>query len=75
MRVDRIVKAAVAALEDIKARDIVVLNAAAALYVSGTSASLWDGVAAARDAIASGAARAKLDQLVAFTRKIAKATA
>ena len=56
-------------------RDIVVLNAAAALYVSGTSASLWDGVAAARDAIASGAARAKLDQLVAFTRKIAKATA
>ena len=56
-------------------RDNVVLNAAAALYVSGTSASLWDGVAAARDAIASGAARAKLDQLVAFTRKIAKATA
>jgi anthranilate phosphoribosyltransferase len=56
-------------------RDIVVLNAAAALYVSGTAASLWDGVAAARDALASGAARAKLDQLAAFTRKFAKATA
>jgi anthranilate phosphoribosyltransferase len=54
-------------------RDIVVLNAAAALYVSGVVASLWDGVAAARDALASGAARAKLDQLVKFTRSFAKA--
>jgi len=54
------------------ARDIVVLNAAAALYVSGVVESLWDGVAAARDAIASGAARAKLDQLVRFTGSFAK---
>ena len=54
------------------ARDVVVLNAAAALYVSGTVGSLWDGVAAARDALASGAARAKLDQLAAFTRGFAK---
>jgi anthranilate phosphoribosyltransferase len=53
-------------------RDIVILNAAAALYVSGVAGSLWDGVAAARDAIASGAARAKLDQLAAFTRGFAK---
>jgi len=50
----------------------VMLNAAAALYVSGTVGSLWDGVAAARDALASGSARAKLDQLAAFTRKLAK---
>jgi anthranilate phosphoribosyltransferase len=49
-------------------RDIVILNAAAALYVSGAAASMWDGVAAARDAIATGAARARLDQLVALTR-------
>ncbi len=54
-------------------RDIVILNAAAALYVSGVVASLWDGVAVARDALASGAARAKLDQLVRFTRGLAKA--
>ena len=54
-------------------RDIVVLNAAAALYVSGVVGSLWDGVAAARDALASGAAKAKLDQLVRFTRTFAKA--
>jgi anthranilate phosphoribosyltransferase len=53
-------------------RDIVVLNAAAALYVAGIAGSLWDGVALARDAIASGAAKAKLGQLVAFTQAFAK---
>ena len=53
-------------------RDIVILNAAAALYVSGVAGSLWDGVAAARDAIASGAARSKLEQLAAFTLDSAK---
>ena len=64
---------AVLANEPGPSRDIVVMNAAAALYVSGVAASLWDGIAAARDAIASGAARAKLDQLAAFTRGFAKA--
>ena len=54
-------------------RDIVILNAAAALYVAGIAASLWDGVAMARDAIESGRARAKLQQLVSFTRGFAKA--
>jgi anthranilate phosphoribosyltransferase len=54
-------------------RDVVMLNAAAALYVSGVAPSLWDGVALAREALASGAARAKLDQLVEFTRAFAKA--
>ncbi|MGZ5036567.1 MAG: anthranilate phosphoribosyltransferase [Usitatibacter sp.] len=55
-------------------RDIVILNAAAALYVSGMAPSLWDGVAAARDALATGAARAKLDHLVRFTRGFAQAS-
>jgi anthranilate phosphoribosyltransferase len=54
-------------------RDVVIMNAAAALYVSGIAGSLWDGVAMARDAIASGAARAKLDQLVSFTRAFPRA--
>ena len=54
-------------------RDVVILNAAAALYVSGVAGSLWDGVALARDALASGRARAKLDQLVKFTSGFAKA--
>ncbi|QJR13694.1 anthranilate phosphoribosyltransferase [Usitatibacter palustris] len=66
---------AVLANEPGPARDIVIINAAAALYVSGVSASLWDGVAAAREAIASGAARRKLDQLVEFTQACAKSNA
>jgi anthranilate phosphoribosyltransferase len=57
------------------ARDVVVLNAAAALYVSGVSGSLWDGVAAARDAIATGAAQRKLEGLVAFTQGVKAAPA
>jgi anthranilate phosphoribosyltransferase len=56
-------------------RDVVLLNAAAALYVSGVAGSLWDGVALAREAIVSGAARSKLDQLVSFTQGFAKAGA
>jgi anthranilate phosphoribosyltransferase len=46
------------------ARDIVLLNAGASLYVSGVADSLRDGVESAREVIASGAARARLDQLV-----------
>ena len=65
---------AVLANEKGPSRDVVVMNAAAALYVSGVCASLWDGVAAARDAIESGAARRKLDHLVKFTRSFAKAS-
>jgi anthranilate phosphoribosyltransferase len=56
-------------------QDVVLLNAAAALYVSGVVPSLWDGVALARDTIASGAAKEKLDQLVAFTQAFPKAGA
>ncbi|NJD89198.1 MAG: anthranilate phosphoribosyltransferase [Betaproteobacteria bacterium] len=55
--------------------DVVLLNAAAALYVSGIVPSLWDGVALSRDTIASGAAKAKLEQLVSFTQAFAKAGA
>jgi len=51
-------------------RDVVMLNAAAALYVSGIAASLWDGVALAREAIVSGGAKGKLEQLVSFTRAL-----
>lgn len=51
-------------------RDVVVLNAAAAIYTGGVSTSLGDGVAAAQSAISSGAARAKLDQLVLLTQSL-----
>ena len=62
---------AVLANERGPSRDIVVMNAAAALYVSGVAESLWDGVALADNAIASGKAREKLEQLVKFTRAYA----
>jgi anthranilate phosphoribosyltransferase len=64
---------AVLANEAGPARDVVMLNAAAALYVSGIAPSLWDGVALAREALESGAARAKLDHLVRFTQSAAQA--
>jgi anthranilate phosphoribosyltransferase len=50
------------------ARDIVALNAGASIYVAGLAATLADGVEQARTVLASGAARRKLDQFVAFTR-------
>lgn len=53
------------------AREIVCLNAGAALYVANVAESIGDGIAKAREAIVSGAARAKLDQFVAVTRRLA----
>ena len=52
------------------ARDIVALNAGTALYAAGVAASIGDGMAMAREAIASGAARAKLEQFVSATREL-----
>ena len=49
-------------------RDIVALNAGAAIYVSGRADTLEDGVDRAFEAIASGAARTKLDAFVRFTQ-------
>jgi anthranilate phosphoribosyltransferase len=60
-----------AALEDRAgpARDVVALNAGAAIYVAGLAPTLADGVERAQELIAGGAARARLEQLVAYTRK------
>jgi anthranilate phosphoribosyltransferase len=52
-------------------REIVTLNAGAALYTANRADSIGAGIAKAREAIASGAARKKLDEFVAFTRKFA----
>ena len=54
------------------ALNIVVLNAGAALYVAGVAKSLEAGIERARKAIASGEARRKLDEFIAFTKKHAK---
>lgn len=53
------------------ARDIVAFNAGASLYVSGKADTLEAGVKLALDTLASGAARAKLDEFVALTQKLA----
>ena len=50
-------------------RDIVTLNAGAAIYAADCAATLHDGIDMAKAAIASGAARAKLDEFVRFTQK------
>ena len=50
-------------------RDIVCLNAAAALVVGQKAKTLKDGVRLAQQTIDSGAASEKLDQLVAYTNK------
>ncbi|HET6396477.1 MAG TPA: anthranilate phosphoribosyltransferase [Pseudoxanthomonas sp.] len=57
------------------AREIVALNAAAALYVAGVAGDIADGLARARQAIDSGAARAALDRFVQTTRELAGAAA
>ena len=49
------------------AADITVLNAAAAIYVSGIAPSLEDGIGRSRDSIASGRAASALDRLVAIS--------
>ena len=51
------------------ARDIVILNAGVALYAANVAPSMKEGVVLAREAIASGAAQAKLAQFVAFTQQ------
>jgi anthranilate phosphoribosyltransferase len=49
--------------------EIVAANAGAALYISGAAKTIRDGVAMAREAIASGAAMTKLEELVAVTNE------
>ncbi|AWV06388.1 anthranilate phosphoribosyltransferase [Marilutibacter maris] len=50
--------------------EIVAMNAGAALYVAGVADSIADGIERAREAMGSGAARARLDAFVALTREL-----
>lgn len=59
--------------EDGPVRDIVLLNAGAALYASDAVGSIAEGVRRAREAVRSGAAAARLEQFVAVTRRLAGA--
>lgn len=51
------------------ARDIVILNAGLAIYTGNKADSIKDGINQARELIASGAAKAKMEAFCAFTRK------
>ena len=53
------------------AREIVALNAGAALYAAGMAVSIADGITRARQALASGEARRCLDRFVTTTRRLA----
>jgi anthranilate phosphoribosyltransferase len=50
-------------------RNVVLLNAAAAIFVAGKVASLQDGIKLADDSISSGAAHKKMEELIQFTSK------
>ena len=50
-------------------RDIVVLNAGCALYISGKAESIEDGIKIANESIDSGKALDKLNQLIEFSNK------
>ena len=67
-------KVVVSALENVggPARDVVALNAGAAIYIGGQAPSFEEGVEKAFDLIKSGAARAKLDAFVKFTQQLAR---
>ncbi len=52
------------------ARDIVIFNAGAALYAANVADSMADGIEKARVVIESGAAKAKLQQLVLFSKQL-----
>ena len=53
-----------------RARSMIALNAGAAIYVSGVAATLKAGIAAADEAIGSGAALDKLDTFVSFNQQL-----
>lgn len=53
-------------------RDIVLINAAAALVIAGKAKDLQDGIALAAKSIDSGAAKSKLDQLVAVSNRVSE---
>ncbi len=53
------------------ARDIVIFNTGVALYAANVAADIQGGITRARAALDSGAAKAKMQQLVALTKSLA----
>lgn len=65
-----ILRAVLSGEDDGAKRDVVLLNAGAAIMAAGKTASIADGIALAREAIDSGAAIGKLDALIAMTQNM-----
>ena len=63
-----VIRAIFAGAENGGRRDAILLNAAGAIAAGGHARDLREGLASAREALASGAAAARLDQLVAFSQ-------
>lgn len=53
------------------ARDIVLMNAGAAIYVGGKAADLADGIRRASETLESGAAKSTFDRLISFSQTFA----
>lgn len=56
-----------------KAADMIAFNAGLAVYTSGVAATLADGIQMAEDAIGSGAAKAKVEELAQFAQMLQSA--
>src|SRR5690606_36327338 len=52
-------------------REIVALNAGAALYVAGVADDIADGIERAAEAVARGETRAKVEEFVSFAERLA----
>jgi anthranilate phosphoribosyltransferase len=70
VQVNREIAAAILGGRQGAGRDIVLVNAAVALQTSGLAAAPAEGMARAAEALDSGAARRKLEQVIEFTRSV-----
>ncbi|MGI8649302.1 MAG: anthranilate phosphoribosyltransferase [Rubrobacter sp.] len=69
----RVLREVLSGTESGAPRDIVLINAGAAIFAGGKAATLADGVERARDSIESGAATCALEGFISATRKLSGA--
>jgi anthranilate phosphoribosyltransferase len=62
------VRAVISGAEQGGSRDAILMNAAGAIAAGGHAADLREGIELARQAVDSGAAAARLEELIAFTQ-------
>ena len=67
----RVLKDVLSGEEEGAARDVILLNAGAAVYVSGHATTVEEGVRLAKESVASGTAKGALEDFVRTTRRLA----